>query len=103
MCTSIALAEISSFHEATAPAILSLPDDRLDVREQVLEDRVLALREVERLAREHRALLVEIDGERAVLDDARLQRAAAARERVHAREAAPRWRTASAGSRRRRA
>src|SRR5690349_15381601 len=65
---------------------LVLAHDRVDVREQVFEDRVLALRQVERLAPDRGALLREVDGERPVLDGARAQRPSAARERGDARD-----------------
>src|SRR5512141_1139963 len=50
---------------------LLLADDGVHVREEVLEDRVLALGKVDRLAGDHRALAGEVDRERAVLDHAR--------------------------------
>src|SRR6185312_12786429 len=50
---------------------LLLAHDRVDVREEVLEDRVLALRKLDGLSRDHRALAREVDRERAVLDEPR--------------------------------
>src|SRR5258706_1601995 len=64
---------------------LVLADDRFDVGEEVFEDRVLALRKIERHAVHERALARKVDGEGPVLDQARLHRAAAPRERRHAR------------------
>jgi len=64
---------------------LVLADHRVDVGEEVLHDRVLALRQLQRPAVDGGALLREVDRERAVLDDARALRAAAARERGNPR------------------
>src|SRR5438132_12619214 len=47
---------------------LDLAHDRVDVREQVLEDRELALRKVERLAGNRGALARKVYRERTVLD-----------------------------------
>src|SRR5512135_2314578 len=64
---------------------LLLADDGVDVGEEVLEDRVLALRQVDGLPMDHRALAREVDGERPVLDEARADGAPAPRERGDAR------------------
>src|SRR5260221_458798 len=65
---------------------LVLADDRVDVREEVLEDRLLALRQLEGLARDRRALAVEIDRQRPMLDHPRAHRPPAPRERRDARD-----------------
>jgi len=68
------------------PRDLVLAHDGADVREEILEDRVLALRQLQRLAVDQRALASEVHHQRSVLDHARADRTPAPRERRDARD-----------------
>src|SRR2546423_6778069 len=70
--------------DGTRDALLA--HDRIDVGKEELEQRMLALRQVEEPSGQGRALGIEIDHERTVLDAARAHRAAAARERGDSRD-----------------